>query len=318
MALGLAAFAALASGCFNIELGASGTDPLKERVIQGSGSGKVLLIPVHGMITCAPEGNFIRSAPSLVQDVVAELRLAEKDSDIKAVLLVVNSPGGTVTASDMLYSELMKFKAKTGAKIVVSMLDMATSGGYYVSLPADYIYAHPTTVTGSVGVIFMRPQLYGLMDKIGVGMKSDTSGKYKDMGSPFRASSKDEDALFQKLVDDLAAKFQEKVKLRRMISDEKMKEIATAKIFVADEAVAAGLVDKTGYIEDALAKAKELGGLPSDAKLVVYRRASFANDNFYNMSTSSSPNKPLVDTGMIGHVATLPTGFYYVWPAALP
>jgi len=308
------------NGCINanFKLFTDATDPLQEHVLAGSGSGKVLMIPVHGMITASSDGNFVKSNPSVVQDVVSQLEMAAKDKDVKSVLLVVNSPGGTVTASDMIYNELMRYKTRTGAKIVVCMLDMATSGGYYISLPADYIYAHPTTVTGSVGVIFMRPEFYGLMDKIGVGLKTDTSGKYKDMGSPFRKSSPDEDKLFSKLVSDLAKKFTDKVKQRRMISDENMKEIATAKIYVADEAVAAGLVDKTGYMEDAIAKAKELGGLQKDAKLVVYRRDTFANDNVYNMSTSGYPAKPLVDTGIIGHAATAQAGFYYVWPAAMP
>ncbi len=312
--------AALLGGCVNanFKLFTDATDPLKEQVLDGSGYGKVLMIPIHGMISASPDGNFMKSNPSVVQDVVSQLDMAAKDKDVRAVLLVVNSPGGTVTASDMIYNELMKFKARSGAKVVVTMLDVAASGGYYISLPADYIYAHPTTVTGSVGVIFIRPQVYGLLDKIGVSVHADTSGKYKDMGSPFRKPQPDEDKLFSKLVEDLAKKFTDKVRQRRALSDKAMEEIATAKVFSADDAVAIGLVDKTGYMEDAVAKAKELGGLSKDAKLVVYRRDSFPNDNIYNMSTSAGPDKPLVDTGAIGRMATMQSGFYYVWPAAMP
>ena len=311
---------AFLGGCVNanFKLFTDATDPLKEQVLDGSGSGKVLMIPVHGMITASADGNFMKSNPSVVQDVVSQLDLAAKDTNIHAVLLVVDSPGGTVTASDMIYNELMKYKSKTNAKLVVCMLDMATSGGYYISLPADYIIAHPTSITGSVGVIFIRPQVYGLLDKIGVEVHADTSGKYKDMGSPFRKSSPDEDKLFSKLVDDLAKKFTDKVRQRRALSDEAMKDISTAKIFTADEAVTAGLIDKTGYMEDAIAKAKELGGLQKDAKLIVYRRDTFPNDNFYNLSTSGNPTKPLVDTGALGRMATMQAGFYYVWSAAIP
>lgn len=316
-----ALLAALAlGGCVNanFKLFTDATDPLKEQALAGSGPGKVLMIPIHGMISASPDGNFMKSNPSVVQDVVSQLDMASKDKEVRAVLLVVNSPGGTVTASDMIYNELMKFKAKTGAKVVVSMLDVAASGGYYVSLPADCIYAHPTTVTGSVGVIFIRPQVYGLLDKIGVSVHADTSGKYKDMGSPFRKPLPDEDKLFSKLVEDLAKKFTDKVRQRRALSDKAMEEIATAKVFSADDALAVGLVDKVGYLEDAIGKAKELGGLRHDAKLVVYRRDSFPNDNIYNMSTSAGPEKPLVDTGAIGRLATMQAGFYYLWPAATP
>lgn len=319
VALALSAMALL-GGCINanLKLFTDATDPLKEQVLDGAGRGKVLMIPVHGMISASPDGNFMKSNPSVVQDVVSQLDMASKDHEIRSVLLVVNSPGGTVTASDMIYNELMKFKARTGAKVVVCMLDIAASGGYYIALPADYIYAHPTTVTGSVGVIFIRPQVYGLFDKIGVAVHADTSGKYKDMGSPFRKPSPEEDQLFSKLVENLAKKFTDKVRQRRALSDAAMKEIETAKVFSADDAVAAGLVDKTGYFEDAVAKAKDLGGLPKDAKLIVYRRDSFPNDNIYNMSTSAGPSKPLVDTGAIGRLATMQAGFYYVWPAAMP
>jgi protease-4 len=200
----------------------------------------------------------------------------------------------------------------------MGMLDMATSGAYYISLPADCIVAHPTTITGSVGVIFIRPQVYGLLDKIGVSVHADTSGRNKDMGSPFRRPTPEEDKLFSKLVEDLAGKFTSKVAENRKISPENMKLVATARVFTADDALAIGLVDKTGYMEDAVAKAKELAKLPADAKLVIYRRDSFPNDNPYNLSTSGDPAKPLVDTGSLGRAASAKAGFYYLWDAATP
>lgn len=199
------------------------------------------------------------------------------------------------------------------------MMDMAASGGYYISLPADLIYAHPTTITGSVGVIFMRPELYGLMGKIGVDVKTDKSGVYKDMGSPFRAPSKEDDELFKKLVSDMAVKFTDKVRYhRKKITPENMKEVATARIFLADEALKLGLIDRIGYIDDAAAETKEISGASKYARLVVYRRDEFHNDNIYNMSSSSDSTKPLVDTGIIGQAAGMSSGFYYLWPAVVP
>jgi protease-4 len=119
---------------------------------------KILVIPITGVITDSPKSRITRSMPGVVQEVVSHLRLAEKDDRIKVVLFKIDTPGGTTTASDILYHEIVSFKARTGKKVVVCMMNLATSGGYYVSLPADVIMAHPTTVTGSVGVILMRPR----------------------------------------------------------------------------------------------------------------------------------------------------------------
>src|SRR5210317_542396 len=152
-----------------IRLFPSAADPLQEYTLTGTQKGKVLVISIRGTISDTPKKQFVSTRPSMVQEVVSQLRKAEEDPDVRAVILKVNSPGGSVTATDILYNEIVAFKQKTKAKVVVAMMGVAASGGYYISLPADYILAHPTTLTGSVGVIFLRPKVSGLMDKIGVG-----------------------------------------------------------------------------------------------------------------------------------------------------
>ena len=132
-----------------IRLFPSQADPLQEYVLKGTGDEKILVVPIRGVISDSPREGLVRTRPSVVQEVVSQLRLAEADEDVKAVILKINSPGGTVTASDILYNEIAVFKKQTGAKIVVALMDVAASGGYYISLPADYILAHPTTITGS-------------------------------------------------------------------------------------------------------------------------------------------------------------------------
>jgi protease-4 len=141
--------------------------PLKEVVLEGSGEDKILVISINGVISDQPKEKLLRSQPGMVQEVVTHLKRAEQDPRIKALLLKVNSPGGGVTASDILYHEISAYKARTGVKMVVAMMNLAASGGYYISLPADWIVAHPTTVTGSIGVIFARPQVSGFMEKYG-------------------------------------------------------------------------------------------------------------------------------------------------------
>ena len=134
-----------------VTLFSDASDPLREVILDGSADDKILVVPITGVITDSPKRSIMRTMPSLVQEVVSHLQLAEEDERVKVVLLKIDSPGGTITASDMLYHEIVTFKQRTGKKVVVSMMNLATSGGYYVSLPADVIMAHPTTVTGSIG-----------------------------------------------------------------------------------------------------------------------------------------------------------------------
>lgn len=309
------------SGCItsNIKLFSDGTDPLREFTLYGSGKEKIVVIPVKGIISMESTGNILHSRLGVVQDTVSQLALAERDRNVKAVILMVNSPGGTVTSSDLLYEEIRRFKERSGIKVVVCMMELATSGGYYISLPADTIIAHPTTLTGSVGVIFMRPEFDGLMNLIGVKVNTGKSGEFKDMGSPFRGATEEEQKLFQEIVMDMASKFTEKVKLHRKLSPAKMEEVATARVYTADGALKAGLIDKVGYVNDAILEAVRLGGMdPSSTRLVVYRRDRFNNDNTYIMETQYDSDKPLMDLGIFGRATSASAGFYYIWPAVIP
>ena len=193
----------LLSGCITtkVTLFRSYTEPLKEYTLEGEGDGKVLIIPVKGVITSRAKNRLTYTEPGTVQEIVSHLEMAVKDEKIKAVVLQIDSPGGTVTASDILYHEINEFKTNTGKKIVIAMMNLAASGGYYIALAGDEIYAHPTTVTGSIGVIFIRPNIGGLMGKIGVEADVTKSGEYKDMGSPFRKSTEAEKELFQGIID---------------------------------------------------------------------------------------------------------------------
>ncbi|NDV19700.1 signal peptide peptidase SppA [Pseudodesulfovibrio sp. JC047] len=293
------------------------TEPLKEFVVEGKGEGKIALIHLQGFISSQPRQEMLRAKPSPVQELVSALKLAEADAAVKGVVLTIDSPGGTTTGSDVIYHELMQFKERTGKRIVVAMMDVAASGGYYAALPADWILAHPTTITGSVGVVFIRPKLVGLMDKIGVDVEVSKSGNDKDMGSPFRPTTAEEKALFQAIIDDFAARFHTLVATHRSLSASAMNTVKTARVFTATQAQDIGLIDQVGYIQDAFAKARDLSGLPEDSRIVSYRRSVYPNDNPYNTldSTTSAPMNLLgVDARFI-----MPpkAGFYYVWSQGL-
>lgn len=313
----LMATAILAGGCggLKVTIGPESKEPLKEYTLQGRERGKILVIPVWGFLSDAPRKSLLGERPSMVQQVVSQLRLAEKDEEIKAVLLEINSPGGSITASDILYHEIMDFKERTKTKIVAGLMDVAASGGYYIALSADRIVAHPTTVTGSVGVIFITPKVTGLMEKLGLAVEVNKSGKEKDIGSPFRPSTPEEKLIFQELTDRMGKRFLDLVAKHRKMDQTLLASIATARIYLADEALQMKLIDSIGYLSDAIAGAKDLAGLSKEAKVVVYRRSEYSNDSLYNMSTSlhNAESLSLVDLNLSEIIPTLSPGFYYLW-----
>lgn len=309
----------LTSGCAapQIKLFTDAADPLKEFTLSGREKGKVLVVHIRGIISDHPSEKFIRSKPSMVQEIVSQLMMAEKDDEIQAVLLKINTPGGTTTASDILYHELMAYKKRTGTKVVVAMMDLATSGGYYVSLSADFILAHPTTVTGSIGVVYMRPNVTGFMNKLGLDMQVNKSGKNKDMGSPFRQTTEEEQKILQGLTDELGKRFVHLVAKHRRLDKKTLTNISTARVYLAGKALELGLVDEIGYLNDALSKAKDLAGLSKDAKVVVYRRTKYPNDNLYNPTTYRyGPDLSLIDLSLPEVLTSTGAGFYYIWPSA--
>ena len=310
----------LINGCMfpTVKLFTDASDPLKEFVLEGDETEKILMISVYGIISDIPNKGIIFTEPSMVQDIVSQLRLAEADPDIKAVLFKIDSPGGTVTASDILYHEIKSFKERTGIKVTVEIMNVAASGGYYMALPADFIMAHPTAVTGSVGVIFLQPKFYELMDKIGVGVTASTSGKNKDMGSPFRKATDAEAKIFQGLTDSLGKRFVDLVIEHRKIGLDAVENVSTARIYLADEALTLGLIDEIGYINEAISRTRELAGLDENSQVVVYRRVEYPDDNLYNtQSRYGALKSPLIDLGLPDTSILNRAGFYYLWPSGV-
>ncbi len=308
----------LLGGCApKVKLFSDASDPLKEFVLQGQGQDKVLLLTLRGIITDQPKEGWLGSKPSPVQELVSQLRLAEKDEAVKAVVLKIDSPGGSTTASDIIYHELSAFMERTRAKVVTVMMDVAASGGYYAALPSDRIMAHPTTITGSVGVVLLRPQVHGLMEKIGVQVDVSKSGENKDMGSPFREPTKQENELLQGIVFDLADRFVALVQENRNLDPEALETVRTARIFTAKQAKDLGLIDAIGYLDDGLTLARELAEISEDSRVVVYRRTEYPDDNQYNTSAEAQTRDPaLIDLGTRGLLPPM-AGFYYLWTPGL-
>src|SRR6185295_6786373 len=180
---------------------------------------KIALITVSGLIANAHKGGVLSAGQNPVSDFRETLDAIAKDPTVKAVLLRINSPGGTVTASDMMYKDLLAFRKKTSKPVVTCMMDVCASGGYYLSCASDYRVAYPTTITGSIGVIIETININGTLKKIGVATESVKSAENKDMGSPFKPAreadrplSDNDRELLQGIVNQFYAGFQDVVK----------------------------------------------------------------------------------------------------------
>src|SRR5262245_52436009 len=184
--------------------------PLVEDTVEGSGSAKILVLDLSGLLSDEPVGFSITTPPPRVPlpaRVREELRRAEDDEAIQALIVRINSPGGSITASDVVYREIREFRRRKQVPVIAAMMDVAASGGYYAALAADKIIAHPTTVTGSIGVIMITVNAQGLLEKIGVSAVPIKSGPLKDAGAPFRPLTADERAIFQGVIDTMQNRF---------------------------------------------------------------------------------------------------------------
>ncbi len=200
------------------------------------------------------------------KNAVDEIKDYTKDPSIKAIVLRVDSPGGAVVPSQEIYEEVRKATAKK--KVVVSMGSLAASGGYYISAPASRIVANPGTLTGSIGVIMEIPNIEGLMNKVGVKTEVIKSGRHKDMASMFRGIGREERVILQDVLDDVHDQFIKSVAEGRKMLPEDVRKIADGRIFTGKQALAAGLVDELGNLEDAIKAAAKLSGIKGEPEVV--------------------------------------------------
>lgn len=285
-------------------LGTDGNGTLHERAYSGGSTSadKVAVIHIDGMII---EGMLGYARKQIDQ--------ASSDNSVKAVVLRINSPGGTVTASDSLYHQLLKLRNGDSSKgnqskyLVVSMGSLAASGGYYVAMPAHLLIAERTTITGSIGVFAAFPNVSRLAERMGVQMDVVKAGEIKDSGSMFKEMTPQERQLWQDMVDHAYAEFLDVVEQGRPALQGKMRDVVVERtipaaaassplktgmaptapaalkylrrradggIFTADQAKAFGLIDQIGYLEDALATAKHLANLHENCRVITYDRPS--------------------------------------------
>lgn len=199
-------------------------------------------------------------------ETVKQLHDFGKDDKVKAVVVRIDSPGGVVGPSQEIWSALKRLKEKK--PVVVSMGSVAASGGYYIAVPANLIYANPGTITGSIGVLMKFSNLEGLMEKVGMKAFTLKTGKFKDVGSPARTMSEAEKAMLQSVIESTHGQFVRAVAEGRKLPEAKVREIADGRIFSGEQALANKLIDRLGTLQDAVLEAGRLGGLSGEPEVI--------------------------------------------------
>jgi protease-4 len=310
-------------GCFNgfLVRPVQCDGPLDENVIYCAKhrlcKDKIAVIDIDGVLMnsrATSSGLLGGSGENPVSVFREKLDMAATDRHVKAVVLRINSPGGAVTASDIMYRDLVDFRSETGKPVVACMMDVAASGAYYLAMGCDTVYAHPTTVTGSIGVIMNLYNAYGLMSMIGVKSDPIKSGKNKDLGNPARPMTEEEREILQGTVNAFYGQFVKIVAKGRKMPEEQVKELADGRIYTGQEAKELGLVDHIGYLTDAVFTAMDLACL-QDAKVIAYDR----NCGYRGSCYAAGPRIPAeikvnLDVPGMNHLGAT---FLYLWEPGL-
>jgi protease IV len=289
--------------------------PLEEETVEGKGKAKILLMDVSGVLSDETGGLALGSPPPrvpIVARVREELQKAEEDDNVKALIVRINSPGGTITASDLIYREIDTFKTRRKIPVIAVTMDVAASGGYYAALAADTIVALPTSVTGSIGVIMLTVNARGLMEKIGVAPLAIKSGEMKDAGSPFRPLTAEERAVFQSVIDQMYGRFVTLIARSRKIPEERVRAFADGRIYTAEQAKALGLVDEIGYMDDVVKSARKAAGV-EEARVIMYHRPKDYRANVYSTAPAPAPGLEASLQQLTALVSGSGPRFLYLW-----
>ncbi len=313
----------LGNGCISVDLSSLLNDQLEEITLEEPEKrtdNKIAVLDISG--TIASEGGGLLGSSDFCSPahVRAVLKQIEADDDVKALLLRIDSPGGRVTETDLIHHEIKQYAKRTGIPVYASIVTIGCSGGYYIAMGADKVYAEPTAVTGSIGVIMALPKFKGLAEKIGYEQEVIKSGQMKDMGNPMRDMRDEERVVLQSVVDALHSRFVTVVAdNRKGIADRAaLNALADGRIYTADQARDAKLIDGVCHLDQVLGDLKEAAGL-KHAKVVMYAYHDDADANLYSPARASSTlAAPLVNVSVPDLPAAKSAGFFYLWLPGQP
>jgi protease-4 len=308
-----------ACGPMTLVIGNTADQKLKTKVVQrdpGHIDGRVAIIDITGTISNYAKPGLLREGENPVSLMYEKLQEARTDKRVKAVILRINSPGGTVTASDAIYRQIMQFKHDTGKPVIALFMDLAASGAYYVSCSADHIVAYPTSITASIGVILQTISIKPALQRWGIEPKAITSGPNKAAGSPLEQLNEEQQQILQQLVDDFYKQFVHTVTISRTkVKATDMPWLTDGRVISGSTAVQVGLADELGDLQTAFAVAKKMAKM-QHAELVRYHRPLAYVGSPYASSPVNAPGTQIniaslnMGDGLMEHGE----GFYYLWP----
>jgi protease-4 len=281
--------------------------------ISSSGSGDaVAIVRVEGTITSSDSADYTGgpSAGAVSGVVIADLEAAANDNSVKAIVLRVDSPGGTVTGSSQIYEVIRDYEKP----VVVSMAGLAASGGYQISAPADYIFARPDTFTGSIGVIMTLFNAEELIDEVGVDVILLTSGPNKSLGSTWEELTPEHQEILEALIDETYEDFVNIVADGRGMDMATVRDLADGRIYSGRQAVDNGLADELGNLDDAIAKAAELGGISGAPRIVEYERLPSFSQILLGVSSLTSQSEADRIVNLMGEFMMPTLEYRYVGP----
>lgn len=291
---------------------------LTESVVQSDPGwvfSKVALIDVSGLIVNEHIGPLFGDSENPVSLFSEKLDAAARDANVKAVVLRINSPGGTVQATEAMYNYLRRFRKQAGKPVIACITDVGASGGYYLACGSQRILCQPSSITGSIGVMIQTVNFEGTMKMLGIKVDAVTSGELKAMGSPLKKLTEQERQIFQDMVNEFYEQFVQVVAEGRSGLDaDKVRKLADGRVLTGRQAVQAGLVDQIGYLQDAVADAKKAAGI-SKAKVVMYHRPLGYRANVYSSAPDDAPAMQinLINLQLSQLALLRRPGFLYLW-----
>lgn len=280
---------------------------------------KIAVIDVEGILVNERDTGLFASQENPVSLFVEKIDKAQADPDVRALVLRINTPGGGVTASDILYQRVQRFRrARPEVPVIAAIQDLGTSGGYYVACAADAIVAQPTSLTGSIGVIMQTFSVAGTMRLLRIEAVAVTSGPHKDMISPLAPLEAEDLAIVQDIVDQFHERFIAVIVAGRPdLAEGRIRELADGRVYTGIEAHQYGLVDALGSMNDAVLLAKRRSGADR-VQVVMYDRPLGYRANVYSQGSVAAPQVNLVNVSVPGMLDLARPRFLYLWSGQFP
>lgn len=266
--------------------GSLGEDHFREQTLSGEGEDKIVVVSLQGIILNQVEVLGAGAEAITPEKVARILKSLQKDEKVKAVILDIESPGGSAVASDRIFESIENFKKDSHKPIVSLMGDTVASGGYYIAAATDKIIANPSTLTGSIGVLASTYKVRELLDKIGIKAEVYKKGTYKDILSSTRETTDEERTIIDSILEDAYQQFLNRVASGRKLDDARVRTLANGRIYSGKQAKEAGLVDELGNLEKAVSMSKELSKTPK-AKVIRIETSNLFNQLFSSFSLGS-------------------------------